>query len=681
MRINKNNMDKILTTLFLLSYIILLSGCDNELIDDNNDVYSVTTNDVSGVGMFSAVLNAKINMPKIDGVDYIVGFQLSTDSLFPGDYTQLCLVDKIERDGSFSFSIYHTIGYDLDMPSLKPGTQYYFRAFVKFENVAFVGEVKSFKTIPFEIVTGVMEPINNTVNCKVNLLTDDSWISGILGVCYSNTPTPTVNDYTVSIIDKDIALKSDGTFSVTIDNLLYADTIYYRAFYNDKGVVYYGNTQSSETRFSSKIVTLNAEKGPFLIAFLYGRVNGLVIDTLDFERGIEYSTDESFSDENSIRQKVDKKNADVLYSITASGIQPGKKYYYRTYYTYFVNQLFIHYGDVKTFTFDWTAPTVTTLSAELNESDAVVLKGLVKDKGALVEGLSEYFPDDYYGIEYSTTEAFDENSTTILYPDGSTNNMENDSVICIITQYDYGSTYYYRTFFRLGEIKSYGEVKTFRVEWDGTKVVDLGLSVKWATCNVGATYPWDYGDYFAWGEISSKTDYNWSTYRYCYGSSNTMTKYCSNSRYGNNGYTDTKTTLDRWDDVAHEAWGGNWRMPTQSEIDELLNDENCTWTWTTQNGVNGYKVTSKKAGYEGASIFLPAAGYLTDTSLGNAGSYGYYWSSSVDTSLHYVGSSSWTSSKSEYQPYYARDFRFGSNSRSSGVLERYYGISIRPVCP
>jgi hypothetical protein len=131
--------------------------------------------------------------------------------------------------------------------------------------------------------------------------------------------------------------------------------------------------------------------------------------------------------------------------------------------------------------------------------------------------------------------------------------------------------------------------------------VDLGLSVKWATCNVGATKPEEYGDYFAWGETTPKDAYDWSTYKWCNGGPSTQTKYCTNSSYGT---VDNKTTLDLSDDAACANWGGSWRMPTRAEQDELRN--NCTWTWTTQNGVNGYKVT----GTNGNSIFLPAAGYL-----------------------------------------------------------------------
>ena len=148
--------------------------------------------------------------------------------------------------------------------------------------------------------------------------------------------------------------------------------------------------------------------------------------------------------------------------------------------------------------------------------------------------------------------------------------------------------------------------------------VDLGLSVKWANMNVGATTPEGYGDYFAWGETSTKETYNWSTYFDLNDGGNTFTK------YNNDG---GKKVLDPEDDAAHVNWSGSWRIPTEAEWQELL--DNCTWTWTKLNGVNGYKVTSNKAGYTDKFIFLPAAGSRLDSSLGLVGSDGYYWSSSL----------------------------------------------------
>ena len=197
-------------------------------------------------------------------------------------------------------------------------------------------------------------------------------------------------------------------------------------------------------------------------------------------------------------------------------------------------------------------------------------------------------------------------------------------------------------------------------EENGHEYVDLGLpsGLKWATCNVGANSPEEYGDYFAWGETQPKSYYDWSTYKYCYGSYDTMTKYCVDSDYGT---VDNKTTLELTDDAARVNWGGNWRMPTEAERHELRSTSNCTWTWTTQNGVNGYKVTSKK---NGNSIFLPVAGFRISDDLSSAGSNGYYWSNSLNTS--YSGNA------------YAVEFI--SSYVYFVSVSRCYGLSVRAVC-
>lgn len=197
---------------------------------------------------------------------------------------------------------------------------------------------------------------------------------------------------------------------------------------------------------------------------------------------------------------------------------------------------------------------------------------------------------------------------------------------------------------------------------NGHNWVDLGLSVKWATMNVGANKPEEYGDYFAWGETQPKSTYNCSTYKWCNGSSYSsyITKYCTNS---DDGTYDGKSTLELADDAARANWGGSWRMPTKEEQDELRH--NCTWEWTTQNGVEGYKVTSKKKGYTKNSIFLPAAGFRRDSSLYSVGSYGDYWSSSLITDYPIRAHCLYFSSSNVYWNYSIRDD----------------GHSVRPVCP
>ncbi len=202
---------------------------------------------------------------------------------------------------------------------------------------------------------------------------------------------------------------------------------------------------------------------------------------------------------------------------------------------------------------------------------------------------------------------------------------------------------------------------------EGTSVavpeyVDLGLSVKWATFNVGATKPEEYGAYFSWGEIEKKNDYSWTTYHWCNGSSNTLTKYNTSDGLGD---VDSYTVLSSADDVAQAKWGGDWRMPTENEMNELL--DNCKWTWTRLNGTNGYLVTSMVAGYTSQSIFLPAAGRRIDQHVDEVGSTGYYWTSSLFTEISY------------YAMAVTQSFPGGSVSKSPEG--RRGGISVRPVCP
>ena len=187
--------------------------------------------------------------------------------------------------------------------------------------------------------------------------------------------------------------------------------------------------------------------------------------------------------------------------------------------------------------------------------------------------------------------------------------------------------------------------------------VDLGLpsGIKWATCNVGAYAPEKFGGYYAWGETETKSEYTWETYKWCNGSEYTMTKYCTNSSYG---AVDNKTVLEPEDDVAHVKWGGSWRMPTDAEQQELIDE--CTWVWTTLNGIRGYMVT----GPNGKSIFLPAAGNSLGTSVYGRGTDGYYWLSSLSSSL--LGDIA----------YY---LKLSSSKYGWNYNNRCYGLTVRPV--
>ena len=206
------------------------------------------------------------------------------------------------------------------------------------------------------------------------------------------------------------------------------------------------------------------------------------------------------------------------------------------------------------------------------------------------------------------------------------------------------------------------------------QAIDMGLSVKWAPWNVGASKAEENGAYFAWGEINTKETYDWGTYYWmAEGKSNwiNINKYqikdgqTDGYWYDNVGefIGDGKATLEREDDAATANWGSGWRMPTMAELAELMNEDNCTWTWVenyNDSDLNGYEVKSKTTA---GLLFLPAAGDRWDSYLLNAGSYGYYWSSEL-----YSGDAD-----------RARFLYFDSGYRSSYDDDRYRGFSVRAV--
>ena len=240
-------------------------------------------------------------------------------------------------------------------------------------------------------------------------------------------------------------------------------------------------------------------------------------------------------------------------------------------------------------------------------------------------------------------------------------------------------------------------VKRWAFSDNGHQYVDLGLTsgTLWATTNVGANSPAEYGDYFAWGETEpyyasqdpltwkngKDNGYNWASYtKLSNGSDKSLTKYCNNSSYGNNGFNDGLTTLEAADDAATANWGSVWAMPTSDEFQELYDE--CYWEWTTDYNGTGkagyivYKSVDKSQDKQltkssdhtysiatDTHIFLPAAGWRDIASLGGAGSSGSYWSSSLDAS----------------RPDRARYCNFGSSSVSADCSNRYFGQSVRPV--
>lgn len=297
-------------------------------------------------------------------------------------------------------------------------------------------------------------------------------------------------------------------------------------------------------------------------------------------------------------------------------------------------------SDFQTFSRDM--PIVLTKNVfDISYTNAKIMGEIKTDGGS---------PILEYGVCYSRSTTPTVQDNKLAYGSGLGNFM------AYLESLEEGTTYFVRTYAVNANGTYYGKCLQFttyaRTFHEGIEYVDLGLSVKWATCNVGAESPSQTGDYFAFGEVEPKTNYTWDTYKWCTSENNTLialTKYYQS-------ISGCPINLSVEDDAARANWGGEWRMPTSSEIHELL--EYCTWELTG----NGYKVRSTK---NGNYIFLPAGGCMNGKSPFKRGEQGYYWSSAIIND----------------SPKFTLTIYFNLTTHCDSQLSREKGALVRPVYP
>ena len=425
----------------------------------------------------------------------------------------------------------------------------------------------------------------------------------VKGLCWATHENPTTNEDFYQEAESGV-----GTFSVSMTGLNISTTYYVRAYAVTPNGTVYGEQKTFTTRDGIPTVT-TAE-----VTDIQGKTatcGGTVTDNGGLNvtaRGVCWSTSQNptVSDRHTM-------NGSGLGSFTSNitGLNISTTYYVRAYATTSAGTA---YGEEVSFTTRNGIPTVTTIEVTSIGSGLAYSGGNITDDGGLAVTAR--------GVCWSTS------PSPTLANSHTTNGSGAGSFSSYMTGLSMSTTYYVRAYATNSFVTVYGNQLSFTTTNDEHACIDLGLpsGLLWATCNVGADTPEDYGDYFAWGETQPKDTYNWSTYQYCNGYYNTLTKYCNNSSYGYNGFTDNLTTLLPEDDAATTNWGGDWRMPTEEEWQELYN--NTTVTWTAQSGVNGRLFTASN----GNSLFLPAAGERNDGSLQDAGYWGFYWSSSLATS-------------------------------------------------
>ena len=532
--------------------------------------------------------------------------------------------------------------FTCNLTDLQDGTTYYVRAYAINAKGTAYGEEVSFTTKQqFTPTIATIEPINiiyTSATVGGNVTEDGGAAVTERGVCYSTSANPTTANTKIT------SGSGLGEFACSLTDLQDGVTYYARAYaVNEKGTAY-GN-EVSFTTIAKTVATVTTSHATN-VSYTSATVGGNVTDdggASVTERGVVYSTNQNPTTENS---KVTSGSGLGEFACSLTDLQDGTTYYARAYA---VNKKGTAYGEEVSFTTKTKtiATVATTPATNVSYTSATVGGNVTNDGGASITER---------GVVYATT----------LNPTTANTKITSGSGLgqftCNLTNMQDGTTYYARAYAVNEKGIAYGEEVSFttkeRYYENGYEYIDLGLSVKWATCNVGASSSEEYGDYFAWGETEQKDDYYWDTYKWQDEDAPyapLLTKY---NTISDDGIVDNKTQLELSDDAARANWGGSWRMPTDEEIEELL--ELCTWTWTTQNGVNGYKVTSKS---NSNSIFLPAAGLRENSSLYRAGSHGYYWSSSLETEN--PGEAYYLELRSEYLFW----------------EERYCGLSVRPVCP
>ena len=442
-----------------------------------------------------------------------------------------------------------------------------------------------------------------------------------VGFIYCQEGTPNKNNGTqVTVSTNDIA--EDGRYTKTINNLQSDATYYYRSFVYQSGIWFYGQVKS----FTTNSIVVNFTTGDATaITCFSAKVSGSVDVQTSYSSlisGICYGTNiEPTTSGNNMTASSGN------FTFQLRGLMGSTDYYYRPYA---VVDGQTRYGTVHTFR---TLDDNVVETGDIDEETLTVSSRLTIGGGA--------YSTLALGVCYGKTELPTVNDKTV-----TSNEVDDENFYTVKLVSPGAGTIYYRAYILIDNVPHYGAVKSF--EWEfAPDWVDLGLpsGTLWATCNIGASSPEDYGDYFAWGETEPKSAYNEDTYF-----DSDFNKY---NNYGG------LTELLPEDDAATVNWGVNWQMPSPAQIQELYNSGYTTTEWTKLNGVDGRMIVSKS---NGNRVLLPAAGYRSGASLYDAGSYGYYWSRSLDSSNSRYG----------YYLYF-----YSSYIRSYGY--RYYGRSVRPV--
>ena len=534
--------------------------------------------------------------------------------------------------------------YKVQLSDLQDNTTYYIRyvAANRYSS-AMTEEINDFKTLQPSVPTIALKSISDIWDTHAKAEIALSFDGGApileMGICWDTQAATTV--------EKNKSSTKDTSAILDITSLQPNTKYYVRAYAKNKTGINYSEEKSFISLTSPEVQTSEVQNIPNTSAVLLSGI--LTFNGNDTETTVGFcwseDTDPSISGN---RQEV--KASDNAFTYQLSNLKDETLYYVCTYAK---NKIGITYGNVLSFTTTKAMlPIVTTTSATNISYRSAKSGGIItNDGGAAITQC---------GVVYgkSPNPTIDKND----YRDSE----KDTSIFVVDLNYLSVETTYYMRAYAINKVGiAYGNERSFKTKTVPKQSVDLGLSVKWATFNVGAGAPGELGEDFAWGETTPQDEYDfwWDAYKWCNGNYDNLTKYNTNSEYG---IVDNKEQLDLKDDAARANWGGSWRMPTHKEWAELRDPENCIWAWTThpyyfddfwgELDMYGYKVTSKK---NGNSIFLPVGDWEDHASQS-------YWTSSLY--YHFSTQCAWA--------YYMK-----LNDISSTDVLRCLGGKVRPVCP
>ena len=444
---------------------------------------------------------------------------------------------------------------------------------------------------------------------------------------------------------------AENCFTVDSGVLEPGTTYYYRTYIIQNDEVEYGQTKSFNTlALSSMIQTLDAS----YVVPKEATLNAM-LDLTDCKySSIEYGF-ELTPEGGQVKTLTANNLSDKAFSYHDETLVKNTEYSYTAYVK--LDDI-LYKAEPKTFTTASIQASVTAEASDVQYHSATIFGRLdVQSEGSFSKSAVLY-----YSASESTLDGLKSNGTRKTLTLGA-----DGSYTAALSSLYSSTSYNYVVVAKVDGVEFVSAIGNFLTPaLPSEPLVDLGLSVKWASCNLGASKLTECGGYYQWAGTKDVSDTSinlyWDNCPYHTGSSSSTgwTKYNTKSSYGT---VDNKTVLESMDDAAAVALGGKWRLPTDEEWTELRNTDNCSWTWASIDGVGGYKVQSKKSGYTDKWIFLPAAGYRGLDDLDDVGAYGSYWSSSLDT---------------DYPSFaYGMDFDSGNFGRHDGY--RYYGQSVRPV--